>query len=140
MTGAGTWIGWYKRVGSGRGSRNIPVILSHMVLQCFKTTIFPRGKKQTGTHIYISPARGLGLVLGLVGIKWFAVVWNLFRHISAIISYMVLQNFKTTIFARGKSPNRTPSHTYTYRAVHILAQIYTANHATFPIQMYAITV
>ena len=28
----------------------------------------------------------------------------------------------------------------TYRAFHKLPQIYTANHATFPIQMYAITV
>ena len=27
-----------------------------------------------------------------------------------------------------------------YRAFHILPQLYTANHATFPIQMYAITV
>ena len=29
---------------------------------------------------------------------------------------------------------------FTYRAFHKLPQIYTANHATFPIQMYAITV
>ena len=28
----------------------------------------------------------------------------------------------------------------TYRAFHKLTQIFTANHATFPIQMYAITV
>ena len=29
---------------------------------------------------------------------------------------------------------------YMYGVFHILPQIYTANHATFPIQMYAITV
>ena len=36
--------------------------------------------------------------------------------------------------------NAHPSQMHTYRAFHKLTQIYTANHTTFPIRMYAITV